>query len=122
MLARASEQRQAAEELRAGQDEVTRATWMAFVQYKTALRQRQAAHALLTAAESSYASSLDAYHYGVKNLIDLEHAESQLAEARLADVEAHSSLLTSAANLGYTTGTLLRQGQEQPTSPEVPTK
>jgi outer membrane protein TolC len=122
VLTRASEQRQAAEELRARQDEITRETWMAFVQYKTALRQRQAARALLTAAESSYASSLDAYHYGVKSLIDLVHAESQLAEARLADVQARSALLTSAANLGYTTGTLLRQGQEQALSTEVPTK
>jgi hypothetical protein len=46
-------------------------------------RQQQAAQTLLTAATTSYDASLDAYGYGVKNLIDLVNAESQLAEARL---------------------------------------
>jgi outer membrane protein TolC len=108
VLRRASEQRQAADELREKSDGITRETWVAYIQFGTAVRQQEAAQTLLHAATTSYDASLDAYGYGVKNLIDLVNAESQLAEARLADVEARSAVLTSAANLGYTTGSLLR--------------
>lgn len=108
VLRRASEQRQAAEELREKSDGIARETWVAYLQFGTAIRQQEAARTLLLAATTSYDASLDAYGYGVKNLIDLVNAESQLAEARLADVEARSAVLTSAANLGYTTGNLPR--------------
>jgi len=108
VLRRTSEQRQAAEELREKSDDIARETWVAYLQFGTAIRQQEAAQTLLLAATTSYDASLDAYGYGVKNLIDLVNAESQLAEARLADVEARSAVLTSAANLGYTTGNLLR--------------
>jgi len=108
VLRRTSEQRQATEELREKSDGIARETWVAYLQFGTAIRQQEAAQTLLQAATTSYDASLDAYGYGVKNLIDLVNAESQLAEARLADVEARSAVLTSAANLGYTTGSLLR--------------
>lgn len=109
--ARLAEQHKAAEELRAGQDDVAEATWQAFVQYRTAQRRQLAATALLTAADSSYQASLEAYKLGVKDLIDLVHAETVLAQARLADVEARSDLRTRLAQLGYATGSLLRQPQ-----------
>jgi len=112
VLRRSSEQRQAVEELREKSDGIARETWVAYLQFETAVRQQEAARTLLQAATTSYDASLDAYGYGVKNLIDLVNAESQLAEARLADVEARSAVLTSAANLGYTTGNLLRPGAD----------
>jgi outer membrane protein TolC len=108
VLARASGQREAAEELREKRDSITREAWTAYLQFRTATRQEQAAETLLKAATTSYDASLDAYGYGVKNLIDLVNAESQLAQARLAAVQARSAVLTSAANLGYTTGEMLR--------------
>ena len=64
---------------------------------------------LLTSASTSYDASLDAYKYGVKNLVDLVTAENQLAQARLADVQSRSAVRINAANLDYTTGNLLRQ-------------
>jgi len=108
VLRHTSEQRQVAEELRKKSDDIARETWVAYIQFGTAVRQQEAAQTLLLAATTSYDASLDAYGYGVKNLIDLVNAESQLAEARLADVEARSAVLTSAANLSYMTGNLLR--------------
>lgn len=108
VLARASEHQQAAEELREKHDSITREAWEAYLQFRTATRQEQAAETLLKAATISYDASLDAYRYGVKNLIDLVNAESQLAEARLASVQARSAVLTSAANVSYTTGEMLR--------------
>lgn len=104
-----SRQRQAVEELREKHDEIARETWTAYLQFRTAVRQQEAAQTLLTSATTSYDASLDAYRYGVKNLIDLVTAESQLAQARLAIVQARSAVLTSAVTLGYTTGNLLRQ-------------
>ena len=88
--------------------------WTAYLQFRTATRQEQAAETLLKAATTSYDASLEAYGYGVKNLIDLVNAESQLAEARLAVVQARSAVLTSAANLGYTTGEMLRKNPASP--------
>jgi outer membrane protein TolC len=114
LLIAQSRQRQAAEELREKRDEVTRETWTAYLQFRTAGRQQEAAQSLLAAATTSYDASLDAYRYGVKNLIDLVTAESQLAQARLADVQARSAVLTSAVTLGHTTGNLLRQRPSVP--------
>ena len=87
---------------------MTRETWTAYLQFRTAARQQEAAKSLLAASTTSYDASLDAYRYGVKNLVDLVTAESQLAQARLADVQARSAVLTSSVTLGYTTGNLLR--------------
>ena len=72
-------------------------------------RQHEAAETLLASATTSYDASLDAYGYGVKNLVDLVTAENQLAQARLAVVQSRSAVRISAANLDYATGNLLRR-------------
>jgi outer membrane protein TolC len=72
------------------------------------LKQEEAAVALLSAADTSYSSSLDAYKYGVKNLVDVVTAQKQLALARLSSVSARSLLFTQAVNLESVTGNLLR--------------
>jgi outer membrane protein len=90
---------------------VTREVWDAYLSFRTAERQREASVELFDAAETSYNASLDAYRYGVKNLIDVVTAEKQLASARLARVQAESSVWLSATNLEYVTGHLLRSGQ-----------
>jgi outer membrane protein TolC len=101
--------REAQEALRGKQDQVGREVWTAYVQFRTALRQLEAADTLLTSASTSYDASLDAYRYGVKNLVDLVSAENQLAQARLAHVQSRSNLQVSTVNLDYKTGNLLRQ-------------
>ncbi len=116
----ASREREAADELREKQDSITRQAWMAYLNFRTATRQEQASETLLNAATTSYDASLDAYGYGIKNLIDVVNAESQLAEARLTAVQARSAVLTSAANLGYTTGEMLRKKPVAQTNPTLP--
>ncbi len=91
------------------QDVIGREVWTAYVQFRTAVRQHEAAETLLTSASTSYDASLDAYRYGVKNLVDLVTAENQLAQARLAVVQSRSAVRIEAADLDYTTGNLLRQ-------------
>jgi outer membrane protein TolC len=64
-----SKKREAQDEMRDKRDEATREVWTAYIAFRTALRKEQAAVALLESANASYSASLDAYKYGVKNLI-----------------------------------------------------
>ena len=103
-----SEKRVAQEELREKEDDATREVWTAYIAFRTALRKERAAEALLESANASYSSSLEAYRFGVKNLIDVVTAEKQLATARYSGVAARSELFLGAVNLEFATGNLLR--------------
>jgi outer membrane protein len=119
-----SKKREAQETMREKRDQATREVWTAYIGFRTALRKQQAAVALLDSATASYSSSLDAYRYGVKNLIDVVTAERQLAQARLSSVSARSQLFLEAVNLEFVTGNLLRTGPrattDSPSAPAVP--
>ncbi len=103
-----SEHREAEDELTEIHDQTTREVWTAYIAFRTALRKHDAAVALLEAANASYSASLDAYKYGVRNLVDVVTAENQLAQARLSSVSARSELFVEAVNLEFATGNLLR--------------
>ncbi len=120
-----SKKREAQDELRDKRDQATREVWTAYIAFRTALRKQQAAVALLESATASYDASLDAYKYGVKNLIDVVTAERQLAQARLSSVSARSQLFLEAVDLEFVTGNLLRNGPpatttSQPSTPSIP--
>jgi len=102
-----SQRREAQDGMRAKHDDAVRQVWTAYIGFLTALRKEQAAVAVLDSANVSYASSLDAYKYGVRNLVDVVTAEDRLAQARLAHVSARSQLLLDAVNLEFVTGNLL---------------
>jgi len=108
LAAAQSKKREAQDELTDKHDQATREVWSAYIGFRTALRKQQAALSLLDAASESYNSSLDAYKYGVKNLIDVVTAERQLAQARLSGVTARSQLFLGAVDLEFVTGNLLR--------------
>jgi outer membrane protein len=108
LLIAQSEHREAEDELTEIHDQTTREVWTAYIAFRTALRKHDAAVALLEAANASYSASLDAYKYGVRNLVDVVTAENQLAQARLSSVSARSELFLQAVNLEFATGNLLR--------------
>ena len=108
LLIAESQRREAEDELTTRDDEATREVWTAYIAFRTALRKHDAAVALLESANTSYSASLEAYKYGVKNLVDVVTAEKQLAQARLSNVSARSELFIEAVNLEFTTGNLLR--------------
>jgi outer membrane protein len=108
LLIAESKRREAEDEFTAKHDETTREVWTAYIAFRTALRKHDAAVALLESANASYSASLDAYKYGVKNLVDVVTAEKQLAQARLSSVSARSELFLEAVNLEFATGNLLR--------------
>jgi len=104
----ASRKREAEDEFADKHDQAQREVWTGFIAFRTAQRQEQAAVALLASASTSYSASLDAYKYGVKNLVDVVTAEKQLALARLSSVSARSQLFLQAVQLEFVTGNLLR--------------
>jgi len=103
-----AEQQAAGEEQRATEDSVTRQVWDAYVDYQTAVEQQRSSKSFLAAAQTSYDSSLDAYKYGVRSLVDVVESERQLAEARLVAVRSQAQLMQSAVALGYATGAILK--------------
>jgi outer membrane protein TolC len=108
LAAAKSQKRAAQDELREKRDQTTREVWTAYISFRTALRKQQAAVALLDSANASYSASLEAYKFGVKNLIDVVTAERQLAQARYSGVSARSQLFLEAVGLEFSTGNLLR--------------
>jgi outer membrane protein TolC len=78
--------------------------WTAYSNLNTAFRQRQAALALLQAADQSYSAALESYNYGVRSLLDVTAAQRMLAQARSADILARTQVLTALADLAFRTG------------------
>jgi outer membrane protein len=112
--AQAAEKREE-ESLRGLKDRIEAEVWQAFVDADTAFRQRDAATALLRAAQDSYDQSLESYQYGVRNIVDVLTAQRQLAAARFEDVASRVAVLDSLAQVSYRTGTLLHtQGGPRP--------
>jgi len=112
-----AEQQAAAEQQRASQDAVTRQVWDAYVDYRTALEQERSAQSFLISAQTSYDSSLDAFNYGVRSLVDVVQAERQLAQARLAVVDALAHRQQSEVGIIYATGSLLQTARPTRVNP-----
>lgn len=117
-----SQRRATQDELDEQRDKVSREVWTEYLTFRTAVRQKEAADTLLQAAESSYNASIDAFRYGVKNLIDVVTAERQLAEARVEHVQASSSVWLHGVRLEYVTGSLLRHQKPLVTAGKNPLK
>lgn len=89
-------------------DQIANQVWTAYANMQTALRQQQAAAALLTASQESYEAAHEAYGYGVRNLLDVVSAQKALAQARSEDIAARTELLLQATNLAFQTGDLIQ--------------
>jgi outer membrane protein TolC len=114
-LAQAQANLRAAEaKLNVTQDNIANEVWKAYSNLETALGERQAAAALLTAADQSYSASLESYNEGVRNLLDVTAAQAALARARSADVLARAQVLSSLADLVFETGDLMQSSARRP--------
>jgi outer membrane protein TolC len=89
-------------------DQVADQVWAAYSNMKTALRQQQAAAALLTASAQSYEAARESYGYGLRNLLDVVSAQRTLAQARSEDIFARTQLLLQVAYLAFRTGDLIQ--------------
>jgi outer membrane protein len=88
-------------------DDIADQVWTAYTNVQTALRQQQAASALLASATQSYDAALESYTYGVRSLLDVIAAQKALAQARSEDVSARTQVLLQVANLAFRTGDLI---------------
>jgi outer membrane protein TolC len=104
LLQARSNVREAKAQAEVKRNQVADEVWTAYSNLNTALRQRQAAVALLEAASQSYDAALQSYNYGVRSLLDVTAAQRTLAQARSADVLARTQVLTSFAGLAFRTG------------------
>lgn len=91
-------------QIRVSRDQIENEVWAAYSDLNTALRQREAATALLEAAGRSYDAALESYNYGLRNLLDVTAAQRTLAQARSTDVLARSQVLTTLAALAFRAG------------------
>jgi outer membrane protein len=89
-------------------DQIANEVWGAYSNMQTALRQQQAAAALLTASEESYEAAHEAYGYGVRNLLDVVSAQKALAQARSEDIAARTQLLLETTDAAFQTGDLIQ--------------
>jgi len=89
-------------------DQIADQVWTAYSNMQTALRQQQAAAALLEASRQSYEAAHEAYGYGVRNLLDVVSAQKVLAQARSEDIGARTQLLLQVTNLAFQTGDLIQ--------------
>jgi len=95
-------------------DQIANEVWNAYSDLNTALRQREAATALLEAAGRSYDAVLESYNLGLRNLLDVTAAQRTLAQARSTDVLARAQVLVVLANLAFRAGDLIRPNAPRP--------
>ncbi|HXJ85727.1 MAG TPA: TolC family protein [Candidatus Binatia bacterium] len=91
-------------------DQIADEVWAAYSNFNTALRQRQAATALLEAATRSYDAALESYNYGLRNFLDVTAAQRTLAQARSTDVLARTQVLSALADLAFRSGDGIQPG------------
>ncbi len=104
-LAEAESNVHAAEaQVHVARDQIADEVWTAYSNLNTALRQRQAATALLEATSRSYDAALESYTYGLRNLLDVTAAQRTLAQARSTDVLARTQVLAALADLAFRSG------------------
>ena len=102
-----SERRAAEEELNLARDRTVREVVKAYNDVKVAFRKREAAVALLTAADRAYAAALQSYRQGIATYVDVVNAQTNLTRARTADTETRSLIFSASAALAFSTGELV---------------
>jgi outer membrane protein len=108
-IAQANADKKAAEaQIDTLRDQIADEVWAAYTNMRTALRQQQAASALLSASQESYEAAHESYGYGVRNLLDVVLAQKALAQARSEDVSARTQLLLQVTNLAFQTADFIQ--------------
>ena len=101
-------------QIHVSRDQIANEVWAAYSDLNTALRQREAATALLETAGRSYDAALESYDYGLRNLLDVTAAQRTLAQARSTDVLARTQVLTTLAVLAFRAGDSIQSNVMKP--------
>jgi len=123
-FARRNKLRIAESELRVAQSELTdsrnaavREVWKAYTDLRTAVRKQESADKLLSAAQSAFDASLEAYRNGLGTYVDVSNAQRNLTAARSTVVDTRSAIFTSSTGLALSVGDLAKP-PESPATPQ----
>ncbi len=94
------------ESLRQKELNATTDVWDAYYNFVTATKKLEASKAYLDASQGSYDLSMDGYKSGLKSILDVLNAESDLSDARSQVIKSKKELYTSFAQVAYATGTI----------------
>lgn len=103
-----SQLREAESELTDSRDQAVSEVWKAYTDLKTALRKQESADKLLTAAQSAFDASLEAYRHGLGTYVDTQNAQRNVTAARSAVVITRSAIYTGSAALALSVGDLAK--------------
>ena len=103
-----SELRAAESELASSRDAVVREVWKAYTDFKTALQKQESATKLLSAAQSAFDASLEAYRQGLGTYVAVVNAQRNLTAAHSEVVDTRSAIFTSETALALSIGDLAR--------------
>ncbi len=101
-------------ELRLLQINAVAAVWRAYYDFLSAKRKRDAAEALLSSSDASFAANFESHRYGLATITDLISAEKDLMSARYTLIQAKADLLISSCTLAYATGAASRSSARMP--------
>ena len=94
----------ASSELKSLRINAVAAVWRAYYDFLSAKKKREAAQALLTSSEESFAANFESHRYGLATITDLISAERDVMSARYTLIQAKADLLISSCTLVYATG------------------
>jgi len=99
--------RAAESELAEARDSAVREIWKAYTDFRTALREEDAATKLLSAAENAYAAVVESYKNGLSTYPEV-NAERDVTSARSVGHNTRAAIFTSAAALAFSIGELAK--------------
>jgi outer membrane protein TolC len=95
-------------ELAEARDTAVREVWKAYTDFRTALREQDAAAKLLTAAENAYDAVLESYKNGLSTYPEVVNAERDVTSARSVGHNTRAAIFTAAAALALSIGDLAK--------------
>ena len=91
--------------------------WVRFQNYATSLPLYDFSLSALQSATASWQMAMDSYLAGVKNILDVLNAETQLAQARNQQIVSRQNIFTAWARLAHATGVIEKGGSLQEQTP-----
>ncbi len=101
------------ENLRQAELEASADVWTKYYNVKTETKKLKFSRAARDSAQEAYELALTGYNAGIKNILDLLSAQSQLSSARSKVIEARKDQFVAVVELAHAVGTIhLREGKE----------
>ncbi len=105
------------EKLRQAEIEASADVWTKFYQYNTEIMKLQFSKASFQSSNEAYDLAFEGYNAGLKNILDLLSAQSQLSNARSAVIRSRRDLFSAIVELAHSMGEMhVRQEIAQGTS------